>query len=97
MKKRRKEFSKIIASAGLFLWIFVTVYALVMMAIMLDLSPLPYVLASVNAVIASICGFYFWKAKAESIIKLREKHGQAADNIENIETKETHDDEPWVG
>jgi len=87
--KRKKEFSKIITVVGLTMWGVVNIYALVMMAVILDLTPLALVLGSVDAVVAIICGHYFWKAKAENIIKLKKAYGEYADGIEDIKVAQS--------
>lgn len=87
-KKRRKiEFSKIITAIGLSMWVVVNLYSMIMMAVVLDLAPLAWVLGSVDAVVAVICGHYFWKAKAENIIKLRRENGDLVDDIQITEPR----------
>jgi hypothetical protein len=83
-KKPKKliEFSKIIAAIGMAMWTLVTIYALVMMVIIRDLSPLSYVIGSVDAVVGIICTFYFTKASKENQIKLRQEYGDLAREIE---------------
>jgi len=49
-----------------------------------DLTPLTYIIPSVATGAATSCGFYFWKSKAENIIKLRKQHGELAEDIENV-------------
>ena len=69
------------------MWIVVTLYALIMMVIVRDLSPLAYVLGSVDAVVGVICSFYFAKASRENQIKLRQIYGDLAREVE----RDSHD------
>ena len=82
-KPRKREFSKVITAIGLSLWIFVIMFSIVMMMITRDMSPNTWVLGSVDAVVASICGFYFTKAAKENQIKLRSIYGDLAKENEN--------------
>lgn len=77
-KPRKREFSKVITAIGMTLWIFVILFAIVMMLVTRDLSPITWVLGSVDAVVASICAFYFKKAEKENQIKLRSIYGDLA-------------------
>ena len=72
---KRFEFSKLIVVLAIIMWIAVNVFGMVMMAITGDLSPMVYVLGSVDAVMAVICTTYSYKAKAENVIKLRKIYG----------------------
>lgn len=80
--RKKAEFSKKIAIIGMSMWVLVTVYALVMMVIVHDLSPLAYVIGSVDAVVGVICTFYFAKASKENQIKLRQIYGDLAREVE---------------
>jgi len=79
--KTRPEFSKIIAAIGIIMWLTVNVYGMVLMAVTLDLSPLVYVIASVDAVVAIIYTNYSIKAKAENMIKLKKIYGYDAESV----------------
>lgn len=79
---KKREFSKVIAVIGMSMWVLVTIYALVMMIIVRDLSPLAYVIGSVDAVVGVICTFYFAKASKENQIKLRQLYGDLAREVE---------------
>ena len=85
--RKKREFSKIIATIGMIMWVVVTVYALVIMALFRDLNPLAYVIGSVDAVVGLIFPFYFRKAGRENEIKLRQEYGdiakETADNSQN--------------
>lgn len=91
--KRKHEYSKIIASISIAMWIFVNMYALVMMALTLDLSPLAYVIGSVDAVVAIVLTAYYAKAKLENQIKLRKQYGDLA---REVERESVRDDESWI-
>ena len=74
-ERKPKEFSKIMAVVSIAMWIFVNLFALAVVIFTLDTSPLMYVIPSVDAVVAVVCGYYFWKAKAENQIKLKRLYG----------------------
>lgn len=76
--RKKREFSKIIASIGMVMWVLVTVYALTIMVIFRDPSPMAYVIGSVDAVVGLIFPFYFRKAGRENEIKLRQEYGDIA-------------------
>lgn len=81
-QKKRFEFSKVVAVIGVTMWVLVNLFALAMIALTLDLSPLAYVIGSVDAVVAVVLGFYYWKAKAENQIKLRQIYRDLAREVE---------------
>ena len=83
---KKREFSKFIAVIGMSMWVLVTIYAMVMMIIVRDLSPLAYVIGSVDAVVGVICTFYFAKASRENQIKLRQLYGDLAREVEKDST-----------
>lgn len=70
--KKKKEFSKIMAVIAVVMWLLVNFFGMAMMAVTLDLTPMAYVLPSIDAVVAVVLGFYFWKARAENQIKLKQ-------------------------
>lgn len=77
--KKVKEFSKIMAVLAVAMWLIANIFGLLMMAITLDLSPLAFVLPSVDAVVAVVLGFYYWKARAENQIKLKRAYKELAE------------------
>ena len=83
LKKKKPEFSKVIAIIGLAMWIIVNVYGMILMAITLDLSSLVYVIASADAVVAIVYTTYSIKAKAENLIKLKKIYGYDAESVVN--------------
>lgn len=69
-QKKKPEFSKIMAVISTAMWLGVNVFGLVMIARTYDLTPLAYVIGSVDAVQAAIVSFYLLKARTENEIKL---------------------------
>lgn len=86
---KKREFSKIITGISIGMWVVVNAYALVMMAVFMDLAPLAWVLGSVDAAVAIIIRFYFKKAEKENEIKLRKTYGDLAREIEKNTREET--------
>lgn len=83
-KRRHYEFSKIIIVYSNAFLLLVTILSFILMFKVGDLTPLTYIIPSVATGAATSCGFYFWKSKAENIIKLRKQHGELAEDIENV-------------
>lgn len=77
-RAKKPEFSKVVAVLGIVMWIVVNLFAMAMMVLTFDLTPLAYVIGSVDAVVAVVLGFYYWKAKAENQIKLKQEYGDLA-------------------
>lgn len=73
--KRKPEFSKIMAVIAISMWVFVNLFGMAIVIFTMDASPLTYVIPSVDAVVAIVCGYYFWKARAENQIKLKRIYG----------------------
>lgn len=78
-EKKRREFSKIMAVIAIAMWVFANLFGMAMVVFTLDTSPLMYVIPSVDAVVASIIGFYLWKARTENQIKLKRIYGVDVD------------------
>ena len=74
-EKKTLEFSKIIVVLTIIMWLSVNIFGMVMMAITKNLSPMVYIIASVDAVMAVIVTFYSRKACAENVIKLKSIYG----------------------
>lgn len=70
-ERRHTEFSKVIVILAILMWLTVNIFGMVMIAITGNMSPMVYVIGSVDAVMAVICATYSYKAKAENIIKLK--------------------------
>lgn len=86
-KKKRFEFSKIMALIAVSMWLLVNLFGLVMMVVMMDTSPLMYVVPSVDAVIAVVLACYYHKARLENQIKLKRYYGDDASFV----MKNNHD------
>ena len=89
VQKRKPEFSKVVAVIGIVMWLIVNIFGMAMMVVTYDLTPLAYVIGSVDAVVAVVLGFYYWKAKAENQIKLKKEYGELANNVVNEPACET--------
>ncbi len=75
MRRRKRfpvkmEFSKKILIAVSVATLAIVITSFVLMFMTMDLSPLAYIIPGIFAELASATGFYFWKAKAENMIKL---------------------------
>lgn len=74
--KRKMEFSKKILIMVSIATVLIVVASFVLMWRTMDLSPLSYIITGIFAELASATGFYYWKARAENIIKLRAVFGE---------------------
>ena len=73
MKKQKKppmEFSKKILLCTAIIAVAVLIAGFVLMFIAKDLTPLPTAFHIVGAAVTAGLSFYYWKAKAENIVKL---------------------------
>ncbi len=71
MKKRKKaETSKVILAALLSIAALVVAFACALMWRTNDTAPLAYVIPGVMGPAATAIGFYYWKARAENVIKI---------------------------
>lgn len=75
MRRKRKEFSKIIITWVGVVTLVVTAFTLAIVWKTGDTSPLAYLIPAVFAELATATGFYYSKAKAENRIKLRKHYG----------------------
>lgn len=75
MRRKRKEFSKIIIAWVGVVTLVVTAFTLAIVWKTGDTSPLAYLIPAVFAELATATGFYYSKAKAENRIKLRKQYG----------------------
>lgn len=73
--KKKKEFSKILWVTALVHAVTLSVFTMVVVFITGDLTPLDSLIPSVFAELAAATGFYYSKAKAENLIKLRKHYG----------------------
>lgn len=73
--KMKFEFSKIILIVVGAVTFIVTALTLIIVFATGDTSPLAYLIPAVFAEFATATGFYYYKAKKENEIKLRQKYG----------------------
>lgn len=76
MKKHTSEFSKIILFAIAAVILLVIIFAMVMIAVTRDLSPIDWILGGLFSLASVAVGFYYWKARKENEIKLRVAYGK---------------------
>ena len=69
------DFSKKIATVAGATTILVVAFAMFMIYRTNDLSALVTLIVSVFGITSVVVGFYFWKARLENSIKLRQKYG----------------------
>ena len=81
--KRKREFSKIMAVIAVGMWLLVNLFGLLIVALTFDTTPMMYIVPSVDAVVAVVLSFYFWKARAENQIKLRKIYGESAAYVDD--------------
>lgn len=70
-KKPKPETSKIVILAAFILVFAVSINACILMYLTNDTSPMTYLIPSAFTVLTASTGFYYWKARAENKIKLR--------------------------
>ena len=75
MRRKKREFSKVILACVGAVTLMVTVFTLAVVWKTGDTTPLAYLIPAVFAELATATGFYYSKAKAENRIKLRKKYG----------------------
>lgn len=73
--KTKREFSKVLWVVAMIHATALTIYTMIAILITGDISPLDSLIPSVFAELAAATGFYYSKAKAENLIKLRKQHG----------------------
>lgn len=84
MKKHTAEFSKLILYAISAVILLVIIFAMVMIAVTRDLSPIDWILGGLFSLASVAVGFYYWKARKENEIKLRVIYGrEMADGTES--------------
>lgn len=93
MHTKKMEFSKKVLILVAVVTIIVIAYTLVMVAVTRDLTPLNYLIPALFGEVATGTGFYYWKAKQENMIKLRQSQdktqiqsGCVSPEEENFET-----------
>lgn len=78
---QKPQYSKIITSVGLAVWILGNLFGMYMVYITLDITALSWIIGSSNAVAIMIYRAYTKKAQAENMIKLRMQYGADADFV----------------
>lgn len=79
-KKRNKtEFSKKLLYVIFFVTGVIIAFTLAVVWRTGDTSPLSYLIPAIFVEVATATSFYFWKAKAENQIKLKQIYGKIAD------------------
>lgn len=92
MDKKHIETSKVILIVSAVYGAILTLYAMVAMLVVSDLSPLSYLIPGIFGVISVATGFYYWKARAENVIKLKVEAKK--EGVEVDETDFNQADEP---
>ncbi|EHL18475.1 hypothetical protein HMPREF9630_00200 [Peptoanaerobacter stomatis] len=82
--KKRIEFSKMIFFFVTFFIIALTIFCFVMIFKTNDLSPLAYLIPAWFSELGITTGFYYSKAKAENLIKLRKLYKLDNETIQTI-------------
>lgn len=73
--KPKREFSKILWVAAMIHAAILSIFTMIAVLYTSDASPLEFLIPAVFAELAAATGFYFNKAKAENLIKLRKQYG----------------------
>lgn len=86
MSKKRKqiEFSKKIFYVVISLFVIVIIYSMALMWKTGDTSALSYLIPSVGGLATTSCGFYYWKAKMENVIKLGKKNKMDMEDLKEL-------------
>lgn len=74
-QKLKREFSKVLWVAAMIHAAIISLFTMIAVIYTSDASPLEYLIPAVFAELAAATGFYFNKAKAENLIKLRKEYG----------------------
>ena len=82
--KKHFEFSKFMALIAIGMWLSANIFGMAMMVYTLDLSPMAYVIPSVDAVVACTLVFYYKKAGQENQIKLKRIYGLSDNEFSQI-------------
>lgn len=73
MKKHTSEFSKLVLMAVSAAALIIILFTMIMIVITRDLSPLAYIVPGVISWVDVAIGFYYSKAKAENLLKLKKQ------------------------
>ena len=84
-EKPKKEFSKKIFNIVITLFIIVLFYSMALMWKTENTDGLMYLIPSVGTLTSVTIGFYYWKAKMENMIKLKNEYDMPMEEIEMID------------
>lgn len=79
--RRKIEFSKILWAISFTFAAGITLFACYMAYITMDTSVFAYLVPAVYAELATATGFYYNKARAENVVKLKKYYGIGADDL----------------
>ena len=82
---KRMEFSKKVFYIITTLFIIVLIYSMALMWKTDTTDGLAYLIPSVGAIAATATGFYYWKARAENLVKLSKKYNMSLEEIKETE------------
>lgn len=82
--RKNFEFSKFMALIAVTMWLLANFFGMGMMVYTLDLTPMAYIIPSVDAVCGCVLAFYLWKAKFENQIKLKRIYGMSDEEFSQI-------------
>ena len=82
MRKPRKEFSKTILRAVAAATVVIVIFSFALMWRTGDTSPLAYIIPGIFTELSAATGFYFWKAKADTIRRQKELEQSKKQNTE---------------
>ena len=81
------EFSKKIFNIVITLFIIVIAYSMALMWHTMDTSALSYLIPSVSGLVTATISFYFWKAKGENLLKIRQSMRDMDMETEDIDAE----------
>ena len=81
------EFSKILAILIISFFLIVIIYSMALMWKTCDTSPLAYLIPSVSGLTATTVGFYYYKAKAENLLKIKKKYDMSKEELSEFMDK----------
>lgn len=79
--RRKIEFSKILWAISFAFAAGITLFSCYMAYITMDTSVFAYLVPAVYAELATATGFYYNKARAENVVKLKKYYGIGADDL----------------
>lgn len=79
--RRKIEFSKILWAISFAFAAGITLFSCYMAYVTMDTSVFAYLVPAVYAELATATGFYYNKARAENVVKLKKYYGIGADDL----------------